>query len=211
MSKKKTKTKNQVEEEVETKEVELVDETEEISAEAEGEDAENTLAALESQLREMEDRFLRARAEVENYRKRMQRESAEIREYTKVNTIQEFFSVLDHFQMAMDHVEQTPDFNTLKQGMTMILGEFRRTFENLGVQTVDATGAEFNPNEHEAVAQEPSDEVPRDHVLRQWKCGYKLGDRLLRPASVIVSSGPAAEDNDDDDDGKKPKKTESGA
>ncbi len=98
--------------------------------------------------------------------------------------------MFDHFQMAMDHVQENPDFETLKQGMDMILGEFRRTFEALGVQRVDAENSEFDPNEHEAVSHEPSQEVPSGHVLRQWKCGYRMGDRLLRPATVIVSSGP---------------------
>jgi molecular chaperone GrpE len=149
---------------------------------------------LEAQLQAAQDQYLRAKAELENARKRMQRESAELRQYTKASTIQEFFTVLDHFQMAMDHVDQTPDFETLKQGMNMILGEFRRTFENLGVEPINAAGVEFDPNQHEAVAQESSDEVPKDHVLRQWKCGYRMGDRLLRPASVIVSSGPESDD-----------------
>ena len=153
---------------------------------------------LEAQLHAAQDQYLRAKAELENARKRMQRESSELRQYIKASTIQEFFSVLDHFQMAMDHVDQTPDFETLKQGMNMILGEFRRTFENLGVETINATGEEFDPNQHEAVAQEPSDDVPKDHVLRQWKCGYRMGERLLRPASVIVSSGPEPAPESDD-------------
>lgn len=151
---------------------------------------EPSVEELEQQVKDFQDRYLRAKAELENAKKRSQREASEIRENTKISTIQEFFSVLDHFQMAMDHVDQTPDVETLKQGMNMILGEFRRTFEALGVETLNATGREFNPNEHDAVAQEPSDSVPKDHVLRQWKCGYRMGGRLLRPASVIVSSGP---------------------
>jgi molecular chaperone GrpE len=100
----------------------------------------------------------------------------------------------------MAHVEDTPDVETMKQGMTMILAEFQRTFENLGISFVNAEGAEFNPAEHEAVAQEHSDEVPAGTVIRQWKCGYRLGDKLLRPATVVVSSGPdeqAADKNDE--------------
>ena len=77
--------------------------------------------------------------------------------------------------------------------MDMILNEFSRTFESLGVERVNAEGRPFDPNEHEAMAQEPSDEIPEGHVLRQWKCGYRMGERLLRPATVVVSSGPAEE------------------
>lgn len=149
---------------------------------------------LQTMLDEANEKYIRARAELDNYRKRVQREFGEIREYTKANTVQEFFSVFDHFQMAMNHVGETSDFETLKQGMDMILTEFRRTFEALGVQQVDAEGKEFDPNEHEAVSHEPSDTVPEGNVLRQWKCGYRMGDRLLRPATVIVSSGPETDE-----------------
>jgi molecular chaperone GrpE len=79
----------------------------------------------------------------------------------------------------------------LRQGMEMILAEFRRTFENLGVEEMAPVGQPFDPNLHEAIAQEPSEEIPEGHVLRQWKAGFHIGDRLLRPAAVVVSAGPA--------------------
>lgn len=161
---------------------------------------EEALAAAQRDAREATDRYLRAKAEMENVRKRGQRDLAEAREYTKSVTVGEFFSPFDHFQMAMAHVEESPDVETIKQGMKMILAEFQRGFENLGITLVDATGKEFNPVEHEAVAQEASGTVPEGQVLRQWKCGYKMGDKLLRPASVVVSSGPA--DNDETADEK---------
>ena len=94
----------------------------------------------------------------------------------------------------MAHIEEARDVTTIKQGMAMILAEFQRAFENLGLQILSAAGVDFNPAEHEAVAQETSDEIPAGKVIRQWKCGYKLGDRLLRPASVVVSSGGPSDD-----------------
>lgn len=151
---------------------------------------EEALATVRQEAQEATDRYLRAKAEMENVRKRGQRDLAEAREYTKSVTVGEFFSPFDHFQMAMAHVEENPDVETMKQGMKMILSEFKRGFENLGITLVDATGKEFNPAEHEAVAQEASDTVPEGQVLRQWKCGYRMGEKLLRPASVVVSSGP---------------------
>ena len=160
---------------------------------------EEALAAAQKEAREATDRYLRAKAEMENVRKRGQRDLAEAREYTKSVTVGEFFSPFDHFQMAMAHVEESPDVETMKQGMKMILAEFQRGFENLGITLVDATGKEFNPAEHEAVAQEASDTVPEGQVMRQWKCGYKMGDKLLRPASVVVSSGPAENDEPEDE------------
>ncbi|MFO7820796.1 MAG: nucleotide exchange factor GrpE [Lentisphaeria bacterium] len=169
------------------------DEEAEKAAEEAVSEAENELEGLKKRLNDAEDKFVRSRAELENYRKRAQRETAEMREYSKVNTVEQFLPVFDHFQMAMMHVGENSDFETLKQGMDMILAEFRRTFDALGVEEVEAEGEKFDPNVHEAMSQEPSDEVPAGHVIRQWKCGYRMGERLLRPATVVVSCGPQEE------------------
>jgi molecular chaperone GrpE len=155
---------------------------------------------IQAMVNDLADKHLRAKAELDNYRKRVQRDFSEIRQQTKSSTIQEFFTVFDHFQMAMDHADENADVATLKQGMDMILAEFKRTFENLGVEQITAAGKPFDPSEHEAVSQEPSDEVAEGIVIRQWKNGYRMGERLLRPATVVVSSGPAASDDNDNDD-----------
>ncbi len=162
--------------------------------EAAGATAEEWPEEVKRGMAEANDRYLRAKAELENYRKRVQRELGEVRDYSKNMVIEEFLPVFDHFQMAMDHVGENADIQTLKQGMDMILGEFRRTLESLGVEQTNAVGQKFDPNLHEAIAQEASDDVPEGHVIRQWKCGYRIGERLLRPATVVVSSGPAADE-----------------
>ena len=163
------------------------------AAESGGEQAgagtDAVLEQLRAQIDDLNNKILRSKADLENYRKRAQREFAEIRTSTRANTVAEFLTVYDHFQMAMQHAEEQADFNTLKQGMDMILAEMRKTLENLGVSEVEAVGKPFNPHEHEAMAQEPSDEIPEGHVLRQWKSGFRMGERLLRPATVVVSSG----------------------
>ncbi|MDX9979098.1 MAG: nucleotide exchange factor GrpE [Lentisphaeria bacterium] len=138
---------------------------------------------------ELKDKLLRHHAEFDNYRKRTQREFAAIREQAKAATIEEFLTVYDHFGMALAHADEQSSM--LRQGMDMILAEFRRTFENLGVEEMAVVGQPFDPNLHEAVAQEPSETVSEGHVLRQWKAGFRIGDKLLRPAAVIVSAGPA--------------------
>jgi molecular chaperone GrpE len=92
--------------------------------------------------------------------------------------------------MAVIHAGQNADVDSLKQGMTMIFNEFEKALENAGVTRFSALGQLFDPNLHEAVSQEPSAEVPADSVSREWKCGYRIGDRLLRPATVVVSAGP---------------------
>lgn len=138
---------------------------------------------------ELKDKLLRQHAEFDNYRKRTQREFTAIREQAKAATVEEFLTVYDHFGMALAHADEQSSM--LRQGMDMILVEFRRTFESLGVEEMAPVGQPFNPNLHEAIAQEPSETVPEGHVLRQWKAGFRIGEKLLRPAAVIVSAGPA--------------------
>jgi molecular chaperone GrpE len=163
-------------------EVEVVEETE---------TAEETAPDYQALYEETKDKLLRHHAEFDNFRRRTQREFAALREQTKAVTVEEFLTVYDHFGMALAHT--TGDGSVLRQGMEMILTEFRRTFENLGVEEMATVGEPFDPTLHEAIAQEASDEVPEGHVLRQWKSGFRMGERLLRPAAVVVSSGAADE------------------
>jgi molecular chaperone GrpE len=144
---------------------------------------------LRQQLEEWKDKSLRARADLDNYRRRVQREMGELRAQERAATLAALLSVLDHFQMARDHFAASPDLPAMKQGLDMIGDEFRNALASLGVQPFDATGQPFDPSQHEAVSQEASESVPAGHVLRQWKTGYRLGDQLLRPAVVVVSSG----------------------
>ncbi len=149
-----------------------------------GEEAPDYQALCE----ELKDKLLRQHAEFDNYRKRTQREFAAVREQAKAATVEEFLSVYDHFGMALAHADEQSTM--LRQGMDMILAEFRRTFESLGVEEMAVEGRAFDPNLHEAIAQQPSETVAEGHVLRQWKAGFRIGDKLLRPAAVIVSTGP---------------------
>ena len=136
------------------------------------------------------DKCLRTAADFDNYRKRVQRDLQDTRLREKSGSVQAFLTVLDHFQMAREHFASNPDLKTMQQGLDMIQAEFRNALSALGVETVNAAGAAFDPKLHEAVSQEFSDTVPAGAVVRQWKAGYKLGETLLRPASVVVSGGP---------------------
>lgn len=147
----------------------------------------------QAQLAEMTDKLLRSRAEFDNYRKRITREFGDVREQAKQRTIGEFLPVYDTFILAVSHMETSSDIESIKQGMQMILTEFERTFESLGVKEVAAVGEPFDARFHEAVAQEASDSVPEGTVIRQWKSGFTVGENLLRPATVVVSSGKAGE------------------
>ncbi|NLF94695.1 MAG: nucleotide exchange factor GrpE [Oligosphaeraceae bacterium] len=135
------------------------------------------------------DRYLRARADFENYRKRMAREFTDVRENARQQTLAEFLGIYDFILLAIEHAETAIDMDAIRQGLRMIFAEFERTFDNLGVKRIETADQDFDPNLHEAISQEASADIPEGKIIRQWKPGFTLGNRLLRPASVVVSSG----------------------
>lgn len=144
---------------------------------------------LESKLAEAQDKILRIHAEYDNYRKRSFRELTDARAAVKADTLVPILNVFDHFKMAVAAAENSDDMNVIKEGMTMICAEFAKAIEEFGLEEINSLGEKFDPNLHEAIAKEAS-ESEEDTVIKQWKCGYKLGNRLLRAATVVVSSGP---------------------
>jgi molecular chaperone GrpE len=140
------------------------------------------------------DKFLRAAAELENYRKRVARDKEELVRYTSERVVAALLPVLDNFERALAAAEQDSANNrALLEGLRQIHSQFRRTLEEFGLEEVIAhAGHPFDPNLHEAISQVESAEHPDGTVLDQLQRGYKLADRLLRPARVIVSKGPAA-------------------
>lgn len=157
------------------------------------EDGSAKLAELEKKLAEAEKQRLLALAEMDNQRKRFSKELEALRYRVTQDTLFPFLTVMDHFSMAVKAAEAPgANVDVILKGMEMIANEFDHAFTDLGVEKIDASGKPFDPNFHEAVAEEPSDTVPAGVVIRQWSMGCKMGSRLLKPAMVVVSSGPAA-------------------
>ena len=156
-------------------------------------DTENTrIAELEMELAAAKDKLLRTLADFDNYRKRVQRDIIETRVAVKIDTIIPVLNVFDHFKLALAAAENKADFKVLNGGMKIILSEFDKSMNELGIKTVPAApGDLFDPNLHEAAGNEASD-LDEGKIIRQWRSGYMMGEKLLRPASVIVSSGPAS-------------------
>lgn len=153
---------------------------------------EETILTLRRQLEETNNKLLRTLAEFDNYRKRMIKESTEARQMAKVGVIREILPIMDQFQMAMDASATSPDLRTLQAGIQMTLAEFDRCFQTLGMEKVLTQGQRFDPSQHEAVSTEPSATVAEEYIVREWKRGYRVGDRLIRPAAVVVSAGPSS-------------------
>ena len=147
------------------------------------------ITKLKDKIKEAEDKNLRTLAEYDNYRKRSFRELTTARTAVKVDTLTPILNIFDHFNMAVTATETSDDMNVIKEGMKMIATEFSKALEEYGIEEVNSIGEKFDPNLHEAVGKESSEEE-EDTIIKQWRCGYKLGTRLIRPASVVVSSGP---------------------
>ena len=143
----------------------------------------------------LQEKYIYLQAEYQNYRKRMVKELADARRFAIEDTVQPFFAVYDFLSMAEVAAAQSDNVEAIRQGLMMIIAEYRKAFEELSLKPFDAKGVPFDPALHDAVAHESSEEVPEGVVSKQWNCGFKLGDKVLRPARVVVSSGaPKAEE-----------------
>ena len=140
------------------------------------------------------ERLLRTTADFENFKKRAAREKQDALKFANESLIQKLIPVLDNFDMALAAVQNGQTgaaSSSLQSGINMILQQFKSALTEAGLEEVDATGKPFDPNLHEAVSQQETAEVPEGHVVQQLRKGYKLRDRLLRPASVIIAKKPA--------------------
>lgn len=138
------------------------------------------------------DRLLRTTADFDNYKKRAAREKQEAIKFANENLISKLIPVLDALDMALAATQNTREdaAQSLQTGINMVFQQLKTTLAEAGLEEVNAQGKAFDPNLHEAVSQKETDEVPEDHVVEQMRKGYKLRDRLLRPASVVVAKQP---------------------
>lgn len=140
------------------------------------------------------DRLLRTTADFDNFKKRAAREKQDATRYANESLLQKLIPILDNFDMALSAAQtaQSDGSQSLQTGINMIFQQLKSLLAESGVEEVDAAGKPFDPNLHEAVSQKETTEAPEGHVVQQLRKGYKLKDRLLRPASVIVAKQPAA-------------------
>lgn len=151
------------------------------------------LAAAQQEAQMWKDVALRSKAELENFRKRMARERTETARYSNADLLQSLLPILDNFEFGLQ-AAKAEEGSSIYLGMSMVLKQIQDFLSEHGVESVDAAGSPFDPNLHDAVAQEPSHDVPEGHVVAQVRRGYKLHERLLRPAGVRVSTGVATAD-----------------
>jgi len=139
------------------------------------------------------ERLLRTTADFENFKKRAVREREDAVKYANESLIKKVVPVLDNFEMALAAAQnQAAAPQSLQAGVAMIHQQLRNLLLETGLEEVDATGKAFDPNWHEAVSQQDSVDVPEGHILQQLRKGYKLRDRLIRAATVVVAKKPAS-------------------
>ena len=130
-----------------------------------------------------------ARADLENTRKRLQREKEDSVRYANSSLLEKLLPVVDNFELGLTAARQSTEASAVLSGMGMVQKQLEEFLREQGMLTIDAVGQKFDPNLHEALGEEASDEAPEGVVIRQLRKGYKLKDRLLRPANVFVSKG----------------------
>lgn len=148
---------------------------------------EEQLAAKSKEAGENWDRFLRERADLENYRKRVNREKEELLNYGNKSLIEEILPIVDNLERALAHASED-GLAALVEGIRMTHGMLLSSLKKFGVSPLEATGSQFDPAFHQAMAQVPTDEYSPNTVIEEYQKGYILKERLLRPAMVTVST-----------------------
>jgi len=153
-------------------------------------DSEDAMAGLQADLDRFRDLALRSQADFENFRKRAAREKADAVKYANSSLLQRLVSILDNFELGLAAAKTESEQSPIYSGMVLVQKQLNDLLEENGLQAIEAEGKKFDPNLHEAIAHEPN-QSPEGTVIRQARRGYRFKDRLLRPARVVVSSGPA--------------------
>ncbi len=160
------------------------DSLDEDDAASEYNDTANEYAALEEQLSEANDKYLRLFAEYDNYRKRTAREKADTYSNASAKCIENLLPVIDSFERSLEFECSDENF---KNGMSMIFGQIKEFLAKMNVTELEALGAEFDPNFHNAIQQLDGTDYASNHVCQVFQKGYMMGDKLIRPAMVAVA------------------------
>ena len=149
------------------------------------------VAELEGEVARLKDTVLRTHADQQNQQRRHQREREELRKFATAGLLEDLLPALDSLNLGLESAAQQSDGRAVAEGFRLAVGQLRSILSAQGLVEVDPTGQPFDPARHEAVGSEPSADVAEGTVLRVARSGWLLHDRVLRPAAVFVSAGPA--------------------
>ena len=152
---------------------------------------EDALAAARAEAADNLDRFLRVSADLENFRRRTVREKDELRQFAASRVLEDLLPALDNLALGLAATKApNADLKTLAGGVEMVLQQLKSALASHGLKEINPAGQTFDPHQHEAISHQPSASAKAEQVLTVVRTGYSLNGRLLRPASVIISSGP---------------------
>jgi len=154
---------------------------------------EEQLAAAKQEAAASYDRYTRAVADLENFRKRTLREKEELRLFAVSGLMEDMISILDNLGLGLAAARQQTEVKAIVDGLSLTMEQFKGALTRHGLKEVNPAGQGFDHNFHECIFHQPSTEIEAEHVMQVVRPGYTLNGRLLRPASVIVSSGPAGD------------------
>ena len=160
------------------------------ASEVERSETEDPMAGLQADLDRCRDLALRSQADFENYKKRCAREKEDAIKYANASLLERLVAIVDNFKLGLEAARGESEQSPIYSGMTLVLKQLNDFLAENGLRAIEAEGKKFDPNLHEAIAHEPSEQFSEGTVIRQTRRGYRFKDRLLRPSSVVVSSGP---------------------
>lgn len=170
---------------------EIIDTLAEDSVEA-VESVEPEVLSVDDQVNKWKDVAARSQADLDNFRKRMAREKSEAIQYANRSLLEQLLPIIDNFEMGLKAANASEaDSSVILTGMSMVFKQINDFLSDQGVEVIESDGKAFDPNVHEALKQEPSADVPEGQVIYTMRRGFRMKDRVLRAANVVVSSGPA--------------------
>ncbi len=182
----------QINNEQETQEQEIVEETQNEEQNNDSQNIETSSSEAESDklkqdLENLNNQYLRLAADFENYRKRQAQEREALLKYGAEECMKKVIEVVDNFDRAVTMVEKIDDVEKMKESFFILNKQLTESLTKLGLEQIKSVGEKFDPNLHEAVMQTQTEEYPEDTVIQELQKGYKLGDKVLRPAMVAVA------------------------
>lgn len=179
--------------------IEILDDTPKQDAASAAEAAEvfveEELSKAEAELNALNDKHLRLVAEFENYKRRVARDREDLRKYANEGIISDLLSIIDHLEMAVKH-SQGETSDNVTQGVELTLKEFEKLLDKNGVKPVNAMGEQFDPTVHHAMAQIASPDAEENSIVEEFRKGYMLNERVIRPALVAVAKPPEKAENE---------------
>jgi molecular chaperone GrpE len=148
---------------------------------------------------ELQNKYLRAAAELDNLRKRSVRDREEIASRTRANIIGDLLPAVDAFRLGLQDAQNREEAKSVVEGFAMVMTQMESILGEHGLSLIDATGQPFDTSLHEAVSHEASEDIEEGQIIYTVRTGYKLGDRLLRPAAVVISKGSIGEEEKSED------------